>query len=392
MASAAWLLTYRCYATWLPGDRRGYIERTPDGRRYMAPPRHRLEAWVAQRLPRAPQSLDATARAVVDTAIRDQCLHAGWVLHAVHVRTNHVHAVVQGEASPDRMMNALKARATRYLRAKGLLDANVRPWARHGSTVPLRTNEELELVGTWWRGKARRSMGMRRSAWRIEGWREGVFVGGVLPRAAYSASRAPRGSLRARLLWTRARSQVTVGGGVSKSFQPINFRDVGEMLGLWLDPSPIPTGRLLRGGRFDVMMTAADLGAPRSILNLRRGPDPGHLEGVRHLHVPAEDDVENYDARQRRVRVWLGKALSALASPEVAGPVYVHCTSGRDRTGVVIAAALLAIDVPRAVVAEEYMLSEGADRASIELAIDGILEWLPSIEADRMRLRAALTA
>jgi hypothetical protein len=37
-------------------------------------------------------------------------------------------------------------------------------------------------------------------------------------------------------------------------------------------------------------------------------------------------------------------------------------------------------------------LSEGAERASIELAIDGILEWLPSIGVDRARLRAALTA
>jgi protein-tyrosine phosphatase len=166
---------------------------------------------------------------------------------------------------------------------------------------------------------------------------------------------------------------------------------VGEILGLWLDPSPIPSGRLFRGGRFDVMTTPADLGAPRAILNLRRGPDPGHLDGVTHVHVPAEDDVENYDTRQRRVRLWLGKALSALASPDVPWPVYIHCTSGRDRTGVVVAAALLAIDLPRNVVAEEYMLSDGADRAAIDAAIDGILEWLPRCEIDRTRLRAVLT-
>lgn len=177
---------------------------------------------------------------------------------------------------------------------------------------------------------------------------------------------------------------------MSSAFQPVNFRDVGEMLGLWLDPSPIPSGRLLRGGRFDAMVTATDLGSPRAILNLRRGPDPSDLEGVTYLHVPAADDVENYDTRQRKVRLWLGKALSALAAPEVPWPVYVHCTSGRDRTGVVVAAALLSIGVPKEVVAEEYMLSDGADRASIDLAIDGILDWLPSIEADRSKLSAAL--
>ncbi len=177
---------------------------------------------------------------------------------------------------------------------------------------------------------------------------------------------------------------------MSNSFQPVNFRDVGEVLGLWLDVSPIPPCRLFRGGRFDPMTTASELGSPRTILNLRRGPDPSHLPGVTYLHVPAEDGLENYDTRQRRVRLWLGKALSALATSEVAWPVYVHCTSGRDRTGVVVAAALLSIDVPREVVAEEYMLSEGAARASIDLAIDGILEWLPSFEAHRTRLRAAL--
>jgi protein-tyrosine phosphatase len=176
---------------------------------------------------------------------------------------------------------------------------------------------------------------------------------------------------------------------MSATFRPVNYRDVGEALGLWFDVSPIPAGRLLRGGRFDLMTTASDLGLPGTILNLRRGPDPGHLTGIKNVHVAAEDDIENYDTRQRRVRIWLGKALSVLATPELAWPVYVHCTSGRDRTGVVIAAALLAIDVPRQVVAEEYMLSDGADPIAIDRAIDGILEWLPSTELDRTRLRAA---
>jgi protein-tyrosine phosphatase len=179
---------------------------------------------------------------------------------------------------------------------------------------------------------------------------------------------------------------------VNASLRPHNFRDVGEMLALWLDESPIPAGRLLRGGRFDTMVNADDLGSPATILNLRRGPDPIHLADVTRIHVPADDDIENYDTRQRLVRRWLSKALSVLATPELVWPVYVHCTSGRDRTGIVIAGALLAIEVPREVVAEEYMLSDGADRASIERAIDGILESLPSLEVDRTMLRAALTS
>lgn len=177
---------------------------------------------------------------------------------------------------------------------------------------------------------------------------------------------------------------------MSPVFRPPNHRDVGEMLGLWLDVSPIAQARLLRGGRLDAMTTAEDLGSPRTILNLRRGPDPGHLAGIQIVHLAADDSVENYDTRQRVVRAWMGNAIAVLTAEDVRFPVYVHCTSGRDRTGVVIAAILLAIGVPRSVVAEEYMLSDGAERARIEVAIDGISDWLPTSGVDRERLRSAL--
>ena len=163
--------------------------------------------------------------------------------------------------------------------------------------------------------------------------------------------------------------------------RPANYRDVGEALGLWLDPTPIPPGRLLRGGKFDLLASLADLGHPATILNLRRGPDPLHL-GVPIVHVPAADDLENYDTSQRRVRDWITRALAVLADPATKWPVYVHCTSGRDRTGVVIAAALLGIGTPREIIAEEYMLSEGSDRAAIE----GLLAAPPNVSALRIAL------
>ncbi len=170
---------------------------------------------------------------------------------------------------------------------------------------------------------------------------------------------------------------------------PLNFRDVGEALGLWLDPSPIATGRLLRGGKFDQLATLSDLGLPATILNLRSGPDPRHLDAVLH-HVPAANDVENYDTRLPAVRAWLKRALAPLASAETTWPVYVHCTSGRDRTGVVVAAVLHLHRVPREVIVEEYLLSDGGDRGAIERALDGIAEAADVLGVDRARLRAAL--
>lgn len=177
---------------------------------------------------------------------------------------------------------------------------------------------------------------------------------------------------------------------MNTAFQPANYRDVGEALSLWIDPPPLPPGRLLRGGKLDPLVRAADLGNPRTILNLRRGPDPEHLPGMVCAHVPAANDVENYDTSHRDVRRWLTRALSVLADPTTLWPVYVHCTSGRDRTGIVIASALSLIGVPREIVVEEFLLSDGAERALIERALDGLDGARTPLAVDARSLRKAL--
>ena len=50
--------------------------------------------------------------------------------------------------------------------------------------------------------------------------------------------------------------------------------------------------------------------------------------------------------------------LHHIISPGTA-PHLVHCTSGKDRTGLVVAFLLLALDVPRGVVVDDYELSNG---------------------------------
>jgi hypothetical protein len=144
MSSHTYLLTFRCYGTWLPGDRRGWVERLPGGHARQRPPERLLHAWIAHRLKHAPFVLDAQARAVVDAALRDQCAHAAWTLHAVHVRTNHVHVVLSGGAPPERMTTQLKAWATRRLREAGLIHTGCQPWAQHGSIQPLQSVEAVE--------------------------------------------------------------------------------------------------------------------------------------------------------------------------------------------------------------------------------------------------------
>jgi alanyl-tRNA synthetase len=78
--------------------------------------------------------LDGTQRSTVERTIREVANHRGWEIHALHVRTNHVHVVVTAQEAPERVMSDFKSYATRRLREGGLVGDDVHPWSRHGST------------------------------------------------------------------------------------------------------------------------------------------------------------------------------------------------------------------------------------------------------------------
>ena len=81
-----------------------------------------------------PYSLDRIRREAVLDGIRERCTDRQWRLLAAHVRTNHVHLVVEGEARPQRIMNDLKSYASRCLNSFGLDEPARKRWTRHGST------------------------------------------------------------------------------------------------------------------------------------------------------------------------------------------------------------------------------------------------------------------
>ena len=78
--------------------------------------------------------MDQARRDAVLQAIQEVCGYRGWNLLAAHVRSNHVHTVVQAEAEPERVMNDFKVYASRRLTRMSLDDPNRKRWARHGST------------------------------------------------------------------------------------------------------------------------------------------------------------------------------------------------------------------------------------------------------------------
>lgn len=154
----------------------------------------------------------------------------------------------------------------------------------------------------------------------------------------------------------------------------VNFRDVAESLELLTGVPMIQQRRLFRGGEVDAVTDASTIANPATILNLRRREDPQDL-ATNYVHVAASNKVENYHTANAQVRRWLNEVVSLFARADVQFPVLVHCKSGKDRTGVVVAALLSIVGIGRSLIVDEYLLSDGEVRLEwINSALDGIAD------------------
>jgi len=144
----AYLITFRCYGTWLHGDERGSVDR--DHHRYKSPyasPNPKRQKHNNNLLKSEPVLLNSNQRASVEKAIRETCVHRKWILHACSVRTNHVHSVVSiGPKKPEFALNALKANATRQMREDGCWEHIHSPWVDRGSKRYLWNERSVDLA------------------------------------------------------------------------------------------------------------------------------------------------------------------------------------------------------------------------------------------------------
>ena len=54
--------------------------------------------------------------------------------------------------------------------------------------------------------------------------------------------------------------------------------------------------------------------------------------------------IEKYDTRRKEVRRWLNQIVKEIENLDLKYPILIHCLSGKDRTGIVVAAVLLILD------------------------------------------------
>ena len=100
---------------------------------------HRLKE---SRMQASHVSLCPREREVVLDATRSVCEHESWVVHAVHVRSTHIHIAVSGKVKPEEVLGKLKAYSSRALNQR--FGRRVKRWSRHGSTKWLWTAQEVD--------------------------------------------------------------------------------------------------------------------------------------------------------------------------------------------------------------------------------------------------------
>lgn len=168
----------------------------------------------------------------------------------------------------------------------------------------------------------------------------------------------------------------------------MNYRDVGEFINLIANKKVLIEGKILRGGSIDYIKKLSEIGNAKSIINLRNGPDSENFDSD-YFHFPMSNKIEKYDTSQKEVKIWLNQILAIFENPNLKFPIFIHCLSGKDRTGIVISALLLILEVDEKMIKEEYLLSEGeVNEKWINLAIDGMREvekYFDRIELNNVR-------
>jgi hypothetical protein len=115
-----YILTFNCYGTRVPGDERGWYERSRGSHRggYKEPDPG-LDRYARKIMLQEAYQLDVARARIVLDAICEVCQCRSWNLVAAHVRTTHIHVVVGSLCDPDRAISDFKSYSSRALNRHG---------------------------------------------------------------------------------------------------------------------------------------------------------------------------------------------------------------------------------------------------------------------------------
>jgi REP element-mobilizing transposase RayT len=126
----AYFITFTTHGTWLHGDAKTSVTRV-GGISKLLTPNEPLYLLRKKQLSHSPVELEEKQRTIVLDTILQHCSLKQWRLYAAHVRSNHVHTVIQAEHPIDAVMTGLKIWSTRKLSENGYVYTKV--WTVGGS-------------------------------------------------------------------------------------------------------------------------------------------------------------------------------------------------------------------------------------------------------------------
>jgi len=141
----AYFITFSCYGTHLHGQESGSVDRNNNlyGQPYLS-----LDAKIHQhkkeRMKQDPYYIETKRGHIILNSIIETSKYRQWNLLAVHIRSTHVHIIIQALVNPEKVMNDLKAYASRALNKAGYDNKNRKRWTKHGSTRYLWKVEDIE--------------------------------------------------------------------------------------------------------------------------------------------------------------------------------------------------------------------------------------------------------
>jgi len=153
-----WFLTWTTYGTWLPGDKRGFFGTAENDLGDVvnhneigtqpANPNVRLRATAENLLKSNPIVLSYEQAQELYRQIQETAKIRGWLILAVGIMHTHLHVIVgvPGDPKPDKILNDLKAYATRCLNEKFGRVASDTWWTTKGSKRKLDADRDVEVT------------------------------------------------------------------------------------------------------------------------------------------------------------------------------------------------------------------------------------------------------
>ncbi len=149
---------------------------------------------------------------------------------------------------------------------------------------------------------------------------------------------------------------------------PRNFRDIAEGVNEAASRSLLVPGQVYRSGEIHSLGFLHEMGI-RTVISLRRTPDP-IAQGIEMIQIAPREKMNNYEYETAVFMEWLECLFVKLT--EVSFPILLHCTAGKDRTGVAVGLLLKAIGIKDDFVLADYRLSDGQTyEQSLQATLNG---------------------